>query len=158
MGQSHERQNCACFRHVEESLKHGRPQHVVVSTDAVDTQNRRSGVGISCNPQEMTHTISARSSGQGILKRGTLTLEFWHELPSQNFRNQPSQRSSCGNAPDPAVWFHQSCESRSHEGFGDVRRNFGLRKTSECFEQEFHCVHVVQQHLQMFISASTWFW
>ena len=105
IGQSQERQNCACLRHVEESLKHGRPQHVVESADAVHTQNRRSGVDISCSPQELTHAISARSSGQGILKCGTLTLE--------NSRNQPSQRASCGNAPDPRVWFGQSWESRS---------------------------------------------
>ena len=47
MGRSNERQNCACLRHVKESLEHGRPQHLVASANTVHTENRRSKIGVS---------------------------------------------------------------------------------------------------------------
>ena len=68
--QPHEWQDCLGTRHLHESLEHRRPQHVVVSSVAVDAEDCRVGVAVSCSADEMPDGIGARSRRPRVLEWG----------------------------------------------------------------------------------------
>ena len=85
-----------------------------------------------------------------ILERSALSFKLLSELLCQSPGHQPLQRTTGGDAPDPAIWLGERCETCASQSFRDLR-DLGLGQTGSCFQQQFQSSDFIQ-------SAASWPW
>ena len=66
--------------HRVKSPQHGGPQDVIVGSDAIDGENRQTGVGIGGGPEHVPDAVGASSRGQGVLEWRAFLFKCRHEL------------------------------------------------------------------------------
>ena len=116
------------IRTIVQSPQHGGPQNVVVSSNAVDGENRQTGAGIGGCPKHVPDAVGAGPGGQGVLEWCALGFKCLHEL----FRECPGHQTlHCApnrDSSESAVRFRQCSQPRTRQCRPHLLWNFALRE------------------------------